>query len=445
MTDKSPTPPDRPDPHLDPSDDTDEPAFDWMKPASADKPSAGASTDKPAAKSAAGSAGKPAAATAAGSADKPAATSAAGSADKPAATKDDGAGAAAAAAATASAARQPGSRADRKAAEAAVLQTEAEKSGASAGARQDSGFDETLQTSALPGSPQEEVERRNAERRNAERRSAEREQAAKTKPVLPRVMQVLLAVFYPIILLVLAVRAVTSPLFLWVEYNRPGFPGDGYGFSTDDRMTYGSYAVDYLSNWSGPRYLGDLVDQSGERLFKDGEVSHMADVKAVILSTFGAGTLLILLGLVAVIYLKRKHKGGVRRGLFAGSIVTLAIIIGLGTLAVLGWEQFFTDFHHIFFANGTWTFTLQDTLIRLFPGQFWMDAGIVIGALVLLASVLTLILTWPTRRRRGLGKKAGASKGATADADPDATEAADAPAGSTGTEAEDPARTRHTV
>ena len=219
-------------------------------------------------------------------------------------------------------------------------------------------------------------------------------------------MQVLLAVFYPVILLVLAVRAVTSPLFLWVEYNRPGFPGDGYGFSTDDRMTYGSYAVDYLSNWSGPRYLGDLVDQSGDRLFKDGEVSHMADVKAVILSTFGAGTLLILLGLVAVIYLKRRHNGGVRRGLFAGSIVTLAIIIGLGTLAVLGWEQFFTEFHRIFFANGTWTFSLQDTLIRLFPGQFWMDAGMVIGGLVLLASIVTLILTWPTRRRRGLGRKA---------------------------------------
>ena len=91
-------------------------------------------------------------------------------------------------------------------------------------------------------------------------------------------MQVLLAVCFPIILLVLAVRAVTSPLFLWVEYNRPGFPGDGYGFSTDDRMTYGSYAVDYLSNWSGPRYLGDLVHRGGDKLFKDGEVSHMADV-----------------------------------------------------------------------------------------------------------------------------------------------------------------------
>ncbi|GAA2133251.1 hypothetical protein GCM10009825_16120 [Arthrobacter humicola] len=406
MTDTSPTPPDRPDPNLDPTDDTDEPAFDWMKPAAATKPAGGSATT-------------------------PATTAAA--AGTSAAKKDDVGGGAAAGAAAPSTTSQPESRADRKAAEAAVV-------------RPGTASDELLQTSALQiRPPQEEVERRNAER----------EQAAKAKPVLPRVMQVMLAVFYPVILLVLAVRAVTSPLFLWVEYNRPGFPGDGYGFSTDDRMTYGSYAVDYLSNWSGPRYLGDLVGQSGDRLFKDGEVSHMADVKTVILSTFSAGTLLILLSLVAVIYLKRRHNGGVRRGLFAGSIISLAIIIGLGTLAVLGWEQFFTDFHRIFFANGTWTFTLQDTLIRLFPGQFWMDAGMVIGGLVLLASLVTLILTWPTRRRRGLGRKAAAgskdtgvaASGSTADSP--AGSPADAPAGSDGDSSGDGAseteRTRHTV
>jgi integral membrane protein (TIGR01906 family) len=256
-------------------------------------------------------------------------------------------------------------------------------------------FSEPLPTSALQiRPPQEDVERRNAER----------EQAARAKPVLPRVMQVLLAVFFPVVLLVLAVRAVTSPLFLWVEYHRPGFPGDGYGFNADDRMTYGSYAVDYLSNWSGPRYLGELVNRSGEKLFQDGEVSHMADVKLVILSAFGAGALLAILCIVAIIYLRRRSNGGVRRGLFAGSIITLVLIIGLGVLAFLGWEQFFTEFHRIFFASGTWTFALQDTLIRLFPGQFWIDAGIVIAALVLLTAVVTLILTWPTRRRRGLPK-----------------------------------------
>jgi integral membrane protein (TIGR01906 family) len=298
---------------------------------------------------------------------------------------------------------QPESRADRKAAEAADTEPEpplfAETVADAPAARQPSHYSEPLPTSALQvRPPADEVARRNAER----------EQAAKVKPIGPRIFQVLLAVFFPVILLVLAVRAVTSPLFLWVEYNRPGFPGDGYGFSTDDRMTYGSYAVDYLSNWSGPRYLGGLVNQDGAKLFKDSEVSHMADVKLVILTSFGAGLLLILLSIIAIVYLRKRSEGGVRRGLFAGSIVTLVIIIGLAVLAALSWQQFFTEFHRIFFANGTWTFSLEDTLIRLFPGQFWVDAGIVIGALVFLAATVTFILTWPTRRRRGLEPKPAA-------------------------------------
>lgn len=343
VSDKSPKPQE---PDTDVHEDPDEPAFDWMKP----KTSSGAS---------------PAAA---------ATTS----------TAAAGAG-------------QPESRADRKAAEAADAPAEpplfADTLADASSGKQPSHYSEPLPTSALQvRPPEDEVARRNAER----------EQAAKVKPVGPRVFQVLLAVFYPVILLVLAVRAVTSPLFLWVEYNRPGFPGDGYGFNTDDRMTYGSYAVDYLSNWAGPRYLGGLVNQDGAKLFKDSEVAHMADVKTVILSSFGAGLLLIILSIIAIIYLRKRSNGGIRRGLFAGSIVTLVIIIGLAVLAVLSWQQFFTEFHRIFFANGTWTFSLEDTLIRLFPGQFWVDAGIVIGALVFIAATLTFIFTWPTKRRRGL-------------------------------------------
>ena len=352
MTDSSPTPPNRQDPQLDPADDADEPAFDWMKPKSPDQRSAAASDGAP----------------------------------------SDGT-----AAPVAGTTPEPQSRADRKAAEAAVEPAPTDKG---------THFKEPLPTSALQvRPPEEEVQRRNAER----------EHALNAKPVAPRVMQVLLAVFFPVILLVLAVRAVASPLFLWVEYNRPGFPGDGYGFSTDDRMTYGSYAVDYLSNWAGPRYLGELVHRSGDRLFEDGEVSHMADVKLVILAAFGAGVLLILLSLIAVVYLRRRSPGGVRRGLFAGSIITLVIIISLAVLAVLGWEQFFAQFHSVFFASGTWTFSLQDTLIRLFPAQFWVDGGIVIAGLVLLAALVTLILTWPTRKRRGLPKRGAAARSAGAD------------------------------
>ncbi|WJH25610.1 TIGR01906 family membrane protein [Pseudarthrobacter defluvii] len=427
----------QPEPLLDTSGDSDEPAFSWLAPTDADtsdgdKPDADQSdADKPNADKTSGDK-TPGGRTAGGMSDRTIP-----SGDGPGRGVDGGDSDREARRDTRNAA-QPETRADRKAAEAAVGSSAL---GAAASARPAAGrpaagastagsstpgsspderddsdspvFKEPLPTSALHvRPPEEEVERRNAQR----------ESAANAKPVAPRVMQVLLAVIYPFILLILAVRAVTSPLFLWVEYNRPGFPGDGYGFNTDDRMTYGSYAVDYLSNWAGPRYLGDLVNRGGEKLFKDGEVSHMADVKVVILSTFGAGVALLLLALIAILYLRKRSTGGIRRGLFAGSIITLVLILGLGTLAALGWQQFFTEFHRIFFADGSWTFSLDDTLIRLFPSQFWMDAGIAIAAMVLVASIVTLVLTWPTRRRRGVVRREEPAKAGREEADQETPE-----------------------
>ncbi|MDP5227355.1 MULTISPECIES: TIGR01906 family membrane protein [Arthrobacter] len=250
---------------------------------------------------------------------------------------------------------------------------------------------EKLPTSALSlRGPEDEVQRR----------QAARDAALAAKPVGPRVVKVLSAVFLPLLLLITAVRVVATPLFLWLEYIRPGFPADGYGFSQEDRITYGSYAVDYLSNFSGPRYLGDLVTASGSKLFRDAEISHMADVKAVTMTTWTVGGFLAVLAVIAIWYLGSRRDGSLRHAFFSASIVTLVLILTLGVLGFLGWDRFFTDFHEIFFANGTWTFSLQDTLIRLFPGQFWMDAAATIGGLVFLTALVTLIVTWPTKRRR---------------------------------------------
>ncbi|MER2135099.1 MAG: DUF1461 domain-containing protein [Arthrobacter sp.] len=234
----------------------------------------------------------------------------------------------------------------------------------------------------------------------AARRSAERERAATAKPVLGRIIQVGIAVFFPVMLLAAAIRAVATPLFLWVEYNRPGFPADSFGFSTEDRMTYGSYAVDYLLNFASPRYLGDLVTPDGDPLYLASEVSHMADVKAVLTVAFLTALGMALLSLAGALYLARRSPGGIRRALFAGAVATLAIIAGLLVAAVLAWEEFFTMVHSIFFAQGNWTFRLDDTLIRLFPAQFWMDAGAAVAGIVLLVCLLVLVFTWPTKKRR---------------------------------------------
>ncbi|MCC9194171.1 DUF1461 domain-containing protein [Arthrobacter sp. zg-Y916] len=234
----------------------------------------------------------------------------------------------------------------------------------------------------------------------ARRRHTERERAAAAKPVLARIIQVAIAAFFPVMLLAAAIRAVATPVFLWVEYHRPGFPADSFGFTTEDRMTYGSYAVDYLLNFSSPRYLGELVTPRGEPLYLATEVSHMADVKAVLMVAFLTAAGMALLSIAGAVYLARRCPGGIRRALFAGAVVTLAVIAALLAAAVVAWEEFFTLVHNIFFSQGNWTFRMDDTLIRLFPSQFWMDAGGTVAAIVLLACILVMVFTWPTKRRR---------------------------------------------
>ena len=259
---------------------------------------------------------------------------------------------------------------------------------------------DTAATDSVSDEPGDRADADEISEAEARRRAEERERAGAAKPILARILQVMIAVFFPVMLLAAAIRAVATPLFLWVEYHRPGFPSDSYGFSTDDRMTYGSYAVDYLLNFSGARYLGDLVTAGGEPLYLESEVSHMADVKTVLTIAFVSALAMAVLSVLACIYLAKRSPGGIRRALFSGAVLTLVLVGALIVTAVLGWENFFTQVHTLFFANGNWTFRMDDTLIRLFPAQFWMDAGIAIAALVLLTCIVVLICAWPTRARR---------------------------------------------
>lgn len=225
------------------------------------------------------------------------------------------------------------------------------------------------------------------------------EERARLPKAGPRVAQVLLAILAPLALLLAAVRFVASPVFLWLEYHRPGFPADRFGFDTADRMHYGSAGLDYVTNLAGPRYLSSLTHQ-GAPLFTEAEVSHMTDVKVVLWIATAALVALVIVCALLIAHLLRTSPGGVRRALFAGALWLPLALIALAVLALLGWETFFAGFHSLFFADGTWTFSARDALIRLYPEQFWVDAALVVGAIALLASLATLVATWPTRRRR---------------------------------------------
>lgn len=215
---------------------------------------------------------------------------------------------------------------------------------------------------------------------------------------LALILRVYLAAAIPILLVLVGARLLMTPLFFSFEYNRADFPADYYGFTSEDRLRYAPYATQYLTNGADIDYLGDLTFPDGSPLFNARELHHMRDVKAVTQTAFLLATIIGVLALAATALLWRISRRDLRLGLRGGALITLGLIAAVVVGSVLSWDTFFTDFHQLFFAQGTWQFLYSDTLIRLFPEQFWFDAALGIGGFAGLCALALLIASFRWRR-----------------------------------------------
>jgi len=217
-----------------------------------------------------------------------------------------------------------------------------------------------------------------------------------------------LVIAIPIVIALLATRLVMTPLFLNIEYTRAGFPADTYGFSTEDRLEYGVYGVEYILNGEDIDFLGDLtlpidlcwnpIDPNAETcpMYNSRELKHMVDVKNVATMLFAIAWVLTPICTISLIWLWRSHRNRFIQIMRHSSMTTLSTITTLAVIAVVAWDFFFTNFHRLFFEAGTWQFYFSDTLIRLYPQQFWFDASLTVGAIVILSSLF--MLWWSFRQ-----------------------------------------------
>lgn len=190
-----------------------------------------------------------------------------------------------------------------------------------------------------------------------------------------------LTLIMPPLLVLIGIRLVMTPLFLQLEYNRMGFPADSYGFSTTDRLTYAPYALNYLLSGEDISYLAELQFAEDVPLFNIRELQHMRDVQVVTQVAFVGAILAGLLAVVSALALYRTDRRMLWISLRGGGFLTLSLVLAIVVVAVVSWDSFFTTFHSLLFESGTWQFAYSDTLIRLFPEQFWFDAALVIGGL----------------------------------------------------------------
>lgn len=213
---------------------------------------------------------------------------------------------------------------------------------------------------------------------------------SRSRRVLEWFLRLYLIVAYPFLVVMIFVRIVMSPLFPQFEYNRAGFPADYYGFTIQDRLNYAPYAIQYLLNGDDISFLSNLRFPDGQEMYNTRELHHMRDVKTVTQYAFAAAFFGGIIALLIIYFLWRSSRPSVYSALLNGSRLTISLILAIVIIAVTSWETFFTAFHGLFFAGGTWQFEYSDTLIRLFPEQFWFDASLLIGGATLFVALATM-------------------------------------------------------
>ncbi len=206
----------------------------------------------------------------------------------------------------------------------------------------------------------------------------------------------ILVLALPVLLLAVNLRLVTNHRFVRWEYQRPGFPADPYGLSTEERIRLAQVCQDYLASNADISLLAELELPDGEPAFNQRELRHMEDVQAVYLGFSIAGLIAaaVWIGAAAALVVKGQHRPPLPSALWKGSLLTIGLLAAVGAFMLLDWGQFFTAFHRLLFEGDTWIFPPSDTLIRLFPIRFWIDVAAAIVGLLLIESLMAGAAGW---------------------------------------------------
>lgn len=218
------------------------------------------------------------------------------------------------------------------------------------------------------------------------------------------VLNLLVTLSVPLILCTVSILLLLSPVFVNFEYQRPGFPEDSYGFTTEERLDFGNQTRRYLFSNQSLDVLRLLEFENGDPIYNERELSHLEDVKVVIqglLRVFYAAIVVFFFG--GIFARSNRRLADFAQAVFRGGRLTALLLLTMMFFTLINFRALFTSFHRVFFKGDSWLFYYSDTLIRLFPIRFWQDVFLVFGLLTLATGG---ILGWgiPALRKKTASK-----------------------------------------
>jgi integral membrane protein (TIGR01906 family) len=220
---------------------------------------------------------------------------------------------------------------------------------------------------------------------------------------MTKILKTLIILAIPFFIMLGSVRLLTTEQYLAFEYGKASFPPDSFGYTQQQRLELASVNLRYVRDNLPSETLSNETLNS-TRVYSQREVSHMADVQAAFQSVWRVWwTAFILLLLSGFVLWHNGERIAFASALKWGGLLTSGIILAIAMLALFAWQFWFDNFHLLFFEPSSWLFAYSDSLIRLFPLKFWIDATFTVSSFSLAGGLLLAFIG--SRWRLTLGKK----------------------------------------
>jgi len=190
-----------------------------------------------------------------------------------------------------------------------------------------------------------------------------------------------------------ALLVVAHPWAADAAYALPGFPEPRIALGDDERSRLAAVGTRAIQPWrsDGIEAMRAATREDGRPAFVRDELEHFEDVRTVVLAFLVAGA--AGLALIAVAAVLARDRSLVRRGLIAGTRLTVAVFVATGALMLIGFDAFFDAFHSLFFEGETWKLPNLGTVRSLYPDALWalMGGAMVVLVLAQVAAVVVVL------------------------------------------------------
>lgn len=216
-----------------------------------------------------------------------------------------------------------------------------------------------------------------------------------------KIVTVLLGILFPVIILISGIEAAVFDKAFYMDQMEKNQVTDNTGIYPPDMELVVDEIISYLK---GDRKDFDIQARlaigsaknvvDSVSIFNDKEITHMDDVRDLLLFFLGLRDAALILALIAFLVLLKYDRQAIIKALFYGSATFLVILLIVGASFIFNFNNTFILFHQLFFSNDLWIMDPStDRLIWIVPEPFFFA---MIGRMVIYILVPLGLITLGT-------------------------------------------------